>query len=282
MQASRSSASRGSKRTAVSRRRAGARARAGRGAAPESVLAAVASPARVIAQADTSRDAASGGAAPVAAPPAASDTGKKDPEANSGGGVTIDDRGIIIQKGSKRVRIEGLEHDRDYDSFEQFVQEAPWLAGLVFCDRAARVPDAAADHRAVIWYKMRKNRMRNETMLKLAERGVVPPAEAMEAVAPGNAAAVARRGHAAGVPLYEQARRSAARAVWSDLRKGVILTRHRPRPHRSTRCSTTARRTASAWCCCSSASATVVLWYFEDRTREPRRDTSATPPPGGA
>ena len=31
----------------------------------------------------------------------------------------------------------------------------------------------------LIWYKIRKNRMANETMLKLAERGVVPPAAAM-------------------------------------------------------------------------------------------------------
>ena len=34
----------------------------------------------------------------------------------------------------------------------------------------------------LIWYKVRKNRMLNETMLKLAEKGVVPPAEAMDAL----------------------------------------------------------------------------------------------------
>ena len=34
----------------------------------------------------------------------------------------------------------------------------------------------------VLWYKMRKTRMLNETMLQLAEKGVVPPAEAMQAL----------------------------------------------------------------------------------------------------
>ena len=33
----------------------------------------------------------------------------------------------------------------------------------------------------IIWYKMRKNRMQNETMLKLAEKGIVPTADALQA-----------------------------------------------------------------------------------------------------
>ena len=37
----------------------------------------------------------------------------------------------------------------------------------------------------VIWYKLRKNRMLNETMMQLAEKGVVPPAEALQALTPG-------------------------------------------------------------------------------------------------
>ena len=40
----------------------------------------------------------------------------------------------------------------------------------------------------ILWFRMRKARMLNETMLKLAEKGVVPPAEAMNTLAGGNIA----------------------------------------------------------------------------------------------
>ena len=45
----------------------------------------------------------------------------------------------------------------------------------------------------IIWYKMRKNRMQNETMLTLAEKGIVPPAEAMQAIGTGRVDAVLPR-----------------------------------------------------------------------------------------
>ena len=64
--------------------------------------------------------------------------------------------------------------------------------------------------------------MLNETMLRLAEKGVVPPAEAMSALAGGNAAAALIAGPAT-APIYEQAKQIRRRAAWSDLRKGVIL-----------------------------------------------------------
>ena len=40
----------------------------------------------------------------------------------------------------------------------------------------------------LIWYKVRKNRMLSETMIKLAEKGVVPPTEAMAALDANRAA----------------------------------------------------------------------------------------------
>ena len=63
----------------------------------------------------------------------------------------------------------------------------------------------------ILWYRMRKARMLNETMLKLAEKGIVPSADALEALAGGKqAAAVAtaaaaapttsRRSRCAGAP----------------------------------------------------------------------------------
>jgi hypothetical protein len=74
----------------------------------------------------------------------------------------------------------------------------------------------------ILWFRMRKARMLNETMLKLAEKGVVPPAEAMNTLAGGNIANYLAAG-AATAPLYEQAKQIRRRAAWSDLRKGVIL-----------------------------------------------------------
>ena len=73
----------------------------------------------------------------------------------------------------------------------------------------------------ILWYRMRKARMLNETMLKLAEKGVVPPAEALGALAGNPSAALAAAPSAA--PIYEQAKQIRRRAAWSDLRKGVLL-----------------------------------------------------------
>ncbi len=149
------------------------------------------------------------------------------PQAGSRKSVTIDRHGIFVDKGSKRVRIEGLGRDREYDSFEQFVQDAPWLAGLVFLTVLMVFLIPLLIIVLLIWYKLRKNRLANETMLKLAERGIVPPAAAMDAVASGNAVAAAAAAAEApppSMPAYERARFLHRRTVWSDLRKGVILS----------------------------------------------------------
>src|SRR5262249_40886603 len=50
----------------------------------------------------------------------------------SGTDSTIDPRGIRIEKGRKHVTVQGFGGDREYASFESFVQDSPWLAGLVF------------------------------------------------------------------------------------------------------------------------------------------------------
>jgi len=149
------------------------------------------------------------------------------PQSGASKSVTIDRHGIFIEKGNKRVRIEGLGRDREYDSFEQFVQDAPWLAGLVFLTVLMVFLIPLLIIVLLIWYKLRKNRLANETMLKLAERGIVPPTSAMDAVASGNAvaaAAAAAETPPPNMPAYERARFLHRRTVWSDLRKGVILT----------------------------------------------------------
>ena len=73
----------------------------------------------------------------------------------------------------------------------------------------------------IIWYKLRKTRLQNEAVLKLAERGVMPSAQAVDAVMAGTPPAqAAPAAAAAAVPVAVASRR---RAVWSDLRKGVLL-----------------------------------------------------------
>jgi hypothetical protein len=148
------------------------------------------------------------------------------PPRAAGGSVTIDRHGIFVDKAGKRVRIEGLGRDREYDSFEQFVQDAPWLAGLVFLTVLMVFLIPLLVIVLLVWYKLRKNRLANETLLKLAERGIVPAAAAMDAMASGNAVAAAAAAAEApppGMPAYERARLLHRRTVWSDLRKGVIL-----------------------------------------------------------
>jgi hypothetical protein len=203
-----------------------------------------------------------------------------DTDATASGSVTADNHHrIIIQKGDKKIRIEGLGRDREYDSFQQFVHDAPWLAGLVFLATLLVFLVPLLIVVLLIWYKLRKNRIANETMLKLAERGVVPPATAMDAVASGTAASVvAAAAPPPGNPAYDQARYLHRRTVWSDLRKGVIL------------CAVGLG--LSFWSMLDDGTPNSVglillfvglgyclLWFFEDRTTTTPRNPG-TPPPG--
>jgi len=284
------------------------------GPQPDSVLAASRAP-LVVAQSEAPRNPAAGqspatdapqpGTTPSATPPAipsvppvpgvtppappapdaSADETDDDEDATTSrkGRVTVDNHGIVIQKGNKRVRVEGLGRDREYDSFEQFVQDAPWLAGLVFTTVLLVFLVPLLIIVLLIWYKIRKNRMANETMLKLAERGVVPPTAAMDAVASGNAASMAQAAASTppGVPAYQHAQTLQRRAVWSDLRKGVALTG--------------IGLGLSFFSMLDDGSPNSIglvflfvglgyclLWYFEDRPRGPRRDSSTTQPPGSA
>ena len=182
--------------------------------APVRIAAAAETPP---ASADVPAKAAAAAAADVAPPNSDKAPSGKAP----GEDVTISPRGIIIDHGDKRVRINSGV-DREYDSFEQFAKDAPWLAGLVFFVVALVFLVPLLIIVLLIWYKVRKNRMLNETMIKLAEKGVVPPAEAMEALS-ANRVGAAVTSSPATAPMYEQAKALRRRAAWSDLRKGVLL-----------------------------------------------------------
>jgi len=222
--------------------------------------------------AETPAPAAPGAQAPgKAAPDAAPGTDGDSPDAADGDSAATQGghRGIVIEKGGKKIRIEGLGRDREYDSFEQFMHDAPWLAGMFFIATMAVFLVPLLIVALLVWYKLRKNRLANETMLKLAERGVVPPATAMDAVASGNAAAMAAAVEPRADPAYNNAQALRRRAVWSDLRKGVILA--------------AIGVGLNFWSMLDDGTANgfglillflglgyCLLWFFEDRTAEPR------------
>ncbi len=110
----------------------------------------------------------------------------------------------------------------DFDSFKQAMDVAPWIVGVVFLVLGSIFLTPIILLVGIIWYKLRKTRLQNDAVLRLAERGVMPSAQAVDAVMAGTPpaqmapAAIA----AAAVPQAVVTRR---RAVWSDLRKGVLL-----------------------------------------------------------
>ena len=112
----------------------------------------------------------------------------------------------------------GMDVDRQYDSFDQFLDKDPGLAaivlGVVFIVFLTPILIIAL----IVWYKLRRNRMQNDAMLRLAEKGVVAPGDAVQALATGRVDAAM-----AALPVTEQASVLTKRTAWSDLRKGVLL-----------------------------------------------------------
>jgi len=162
-------------------------------------------------------------AQPGATPPAKADAGAGPQDRVVDAEITIDQRGVRVRKGAgKGSDAHVIVGDQDFESFEQFVEQAPWLAGLVFMVTALVFVVPLLAIVLLVWYKMRRTRMMNETMLKLAERGAVAPADAMAAIASGRAGP-ALQNLPPTAPLYEQAKALRKSAAWSDLRKGVLI-----------------------------------------------------------
>lgn len=156
-----------------------------------------------------------------------------DPAAKAPAGASVDepaakpkrksgaDIGVTIDEDTGRVRIGGVDGGHEFESVETFVQQAPWIAGIVFIVTFFVFLTPILIITLIIWYKVRKTRMLNETMIRLAEKGVVPPAEALEAVAGGRQAAALQTGPTT-APIYLHAKMLRTRAAWSDLRKGIF------------------------------------------------------------
>jgi hypothetical protein len=223
-----------------------------------------------------------GPGAPTASPDIAA---SKDAESTlkHGAEITIDEKGIRIEKPgtegrrSRNITIRGtFEGDPDDPDFA-FKRTPRWVGPLAFVAVSLffLVPLAAVA--LVVWYKMRRTRMLNDTLLKYAEKGIAPPPEALHALG-GSAAASAMEAMPAGAPMYEQAKAVRKRVAWSDLRKGVIMA------------ATGLGLVLYSMINHDSANVIglvllfvgigyVVLWFMEDRqARQAARDV----PPGGA
>lgn len=176
------------------------------------------------APADAAPKPSSKGAKAAASPPAKTEAGADTgAEAESPSAeVTIGPRGVTVDRKGKRGHVFGIQGDRDYDSFDAFVQAEPWVGALVFFSVAAFFAVPVLIVIAIVWYKIRRARMLNDTVLKLAEKGVVPPPGALEALA-ANRPEAAAAALAAVAPPVEQIRYARRRAAWSDLRKGVVM-----------------------------------------------------------
>ena len=151
-------------------------------------------------------------------------------------------------KRGKRPRASiSFDSDRDFEQFHDVKKTAPWFIGVMFLFVGALFLTPIILLIGIVWYKLRKARMQNEALLKLAERGVMPSAQVIDAVtsgimpaagaseprdtagAPasatmGGATAAGAAGIIAAASAYEQAVQSRRRAVWTDLRKGVLLS----------------------------------------------------------
>ncbi len=109
------------------------------------------------------------------------------------------------------------DEDFDMDAFTAQMHKMPWVIGLIFLVVASIFLTPVVLLIGIIWYKLRKTRLQNEAMLALAAKGVVPPAQAAEALA------TSAPPSSAAPQIYQQAVALQKRVVWSDLRKGVIL-----------------------------------------------------------
>jgi hypothetical protein len=134
------------------------------------------------------------------------------------------------RKRNRRSRERIQFGDDDFDSFNEALHTAPWVVGLAFLVAGSILLTPVFLLVGIIWYKLRKTRLQNEAMLQLAERGAMTSGQAADAVMSGVtpeaavASTAAPLAASSAAPVYQQAVISRRRAVWSDLRKGVILS----------------------------------------------------------
>src|SRR5260370_36404746 len=87
-----------------------------------------------------------------------------------------------IEQAIEQTISSNLRFDTD-DEFDRFVQKMPWVIGLIFLVVGSIFLTPIILLVGIISYKLRKTRLQNEAMLALAEKGVVSPAQAADALA---------------------------------------------------------------------------------------------------
>ena len=194
-------------------------------------------------------------------------------------------RTITVVKDGKRVTVTGVPGDREFDSFGEMVHTEPTLAIMIIAIVAVVFLSPVLAIALILGYRTRKARMQNETMLRLAEKGIVAPAEAIEAVAAGTMPPPVRTDGVPGSPgaaaaAVERVQQIRKRAAWSDLRKGVVmgavglgLTLY------SMLDDGTPNGLGLVLLFVGIGYA--VLWWFEERQNAPRSGGAGTPPGTG-
>jgi len=151
------------------------------------------------------------------------------PTSEAATGASEEKTDSSTSKKSQRRRERIKMGDDDFDSFNEALHTAPWVVGLAFLVAGSILLTPVFLLVGIIWYKLRKTRLQNEAVLQLAERGAMAPAQAVDAVMSGVtpegavASTAASLAVSSAAPVYQQAVIARRRAVWSDLRKGVIL-----------------------------------------------------------
>src|SRR5712691_6660619 len=112
-------------------------------------------------------------------------------------------------KREPRTRADSDE-DFDFDVFTSQMQKTPWVIGLIFLVVGSIFLTPVVLLIGIIWYKLRKTRLQNEAMLALAEKGIVPAAQAADALAAGAPPA------SAAPQVYQQAAALRKKVGWSD------------------------------------------------------------------
>ena len=182
--------------------------------------------ASAVAAADDKAKAVVGTPSKADAGQAATDT---PPTSEAATGANEEKTDSSTSKKSQRRRERIKMGDDDFDSFNEALHTAPWVVGLAFLVAGSILLTPVFLLVGIIWYKLRKTRLQNEAVLQLAERGAMAPAQAVDAVMSGVtpegavASTAASLAVSSAAPVYQQAVIARRRAVWSDLRKGVIL-----------------------------------------------------------
>ena len=145
--------------------------------------------------------------------------------------------------GEPETDYQRVQNSEEFQALNNVGKTAPWFVGIMFLFVGTLFLTPIILLIGIVWYKLRKTRMQNEALLKLAERGVIPSAQVIEAVSTGVMPAASDAAVGTGTPgtagiagaggtasilsaatAYENAVQTRRRAVWSDLRKGVLLS----------------------------------------------------------